>query len=236
MLAAALRTAGHRVTYLGASVPVRHFAQLLHETGPDVTAISCALPTRLFEARRMIEVSREAGIPVMVGGAGFGPDGIWARTLGADAWAPDARGAALAMGAETLPIFTGSAPPLPAADGAVDDLRTRLPEIVASGMQIMRERMPDVAGYDTDQARRTAEDIEYIVEFLRAALFVDDVRLFTDFVGWLRAVLVARGVPAVTLSVSMRLVAQVIDSRPGPYERALHFLAHGAAAVEEPAA
>lgn len=236
VLGAALRSAGHRVSYLGASVPVRHFAQLVHETGPDVTAVSCALSTRLFEARRMIEVSREAGIPVLVGGRGFGPGGRWAATLGADAWAPDARGAVAAMQGDALPSFTTGAPPLPAPDDSIEELRRRCPEIVAAGVQVMRARMPDVASYDDEQVRRTAEDIGHIIEFLCAALFVDDVRLFTDFVDWLRAILVARGVPSSTLRRGLHLVAQVIQSRPGPYDRVLRFLAHGADAVGDAAA
>jgi hypothetical protein len=219
------------VTYLGASVPTQHFAQLLHELGPDVTALSCALPTRLFEAREMIEVSRAAGVPVIVGGRGFGPKGVWGRTLGANAWAPDAREAVDAIGEDALESFTTPAQPLPAVDGAVFALDDRAERIVADGLAIMRERMHDVAGYDSRQLKRTAEDIAHIVEFLRAALFVDDPLLFTDFATWLRDILVARGVPADTLRHGLRLVADVISSEPGPYERALEFLADGVTAI-----
>jgi methanogenic corrinoid protein MtbC1 len=75
VLSTALRAEGWRVTFLGASVPARQLAPMLQELGPDVTAISCALPARLFDAREMIEVSRSAGVPVLIGGRGFGPQG-----------------------------------------------------------------------------------------------------------------------------------------------------------------
>ena len=231
VLTTALRAAGHRVTYLGASVPARHLAQLLHESGPDVTAVSCALPTRLFEARRMIEVSREMGVPVIVGGRGFGADGRWARTLGANAWARDARMAITALSDGTVPSFAQSAPPMPQVDDAVSLLNGRSRGIVDAALVAMRTRLADVAAYDDAQRRRTGEDLEHIVDFLRAALFVDDPQLFVEFTGWLREILAARGVPTTTLTSSLQIVGEVIAAEPGPYERALRFLGAGAAGV-----
>ena len=131
VLSAALRGAGWSVTFLGASVPARHLAQLLHELGPDVTAISCALATRLPAAREMIEASRGAGIPVLVGGRGFGSDGRWGLTLGANAWAPDARSALAVVGDGTLPAFATPAPPHRARADTLAALRRRRPELVA---------------------------------------------------------------------------------------------------------
>ena len=91
ILTAALRADGHEVTYLGASVPARHLTAMLHDDGPDVVALSCALPTALPAARQTIELARSAGIPVVVGGRGFGPQGRWGLALGASNWAADAR-------------------------------------------------------------------------------------------------------------------------------------------------
>jgi methanogenic corrinoid protein MtbC1 len=130
VLSAALREAGWRVTFLGASVPARHLGQMLHDLGPDLTAVSCALPTRLFEARQMIEISRGAGIPVLVGGRGFGPDGRWATVLGADAWAPDARAAVDVAAGQRYGPFTSPVPELVQPDDAVPRLRSRSRGIV----------------------------------------------------------------------------------------------------------
>lgn len=228
VLSAALRAAGHRVTYLGASVPARQLSQLVHELGPDVIAISCALPTRLPDARQMIETAREAGVPALVGGRGFGSDGRWASPLGANAWAPDARGAISILGGDELPAFATPAPPLRQPDDAIGFLRARAAEIVAASMSRMTAGLADVASYDSTQIDRTREDVHHILDFLSAALYVDDVVLFTDFVTWLDELLVARGVPTATLRRGLDVIAEVIASERGPYDRALDFLRTGA--------
>lgn len=232
LLAAALRSEGWRVTFLGASVPARHLGDLVHDVGPDVIAVSCALPTRLFEARRMIEVSRGAGVPVVVGGRGFGPDGRWGLALGANAWAPDARSALAAL--RDLDAFTTPAPPLDAPMDVVDVLRDGARTVVDRSVARMTAELTDVARYDPTQRQRTEEDVQHIVDFLGAALYVDDVALFTDFVRWLRDILVARRVPAATLRNGLAVVAEVVAEQFGDGDslgRALEFLGAGIAAV-----
>ena len=100
---------------------------------------------------------------------------------------------------------------------------------------------PDVEAYDDRQLRRTHEDFGYIADFLAAALFVDDADVFTEFVGWLDALLVARGVPTATLDAGLALVDTVLadtvlaDTVPGDHAgdlpRARRFLATGRAAL-----
>jgi methanogenic corrinoid protein MtbC1 len=46
-----LRLHDWRVTFLGASVPPVHLVSFLHQQGPDVVALSAALPTHLPAAR-----------------------------------------------------------------------------------------------------------------------------------------------------------------------------------------
>ena len=229
ILAAALRHAGWRVTFLGASVPADHLGPLLHELGPDVTAISCALPTRLVEARRSIERSRDAGVPVLVGGPGFGADGRWAATLGADAWAPDARAALTVLAA--MPPFTTPAPPMAISATEISALRSRRSAIVERSVHRLLAGRTDIAAYDAQERRRTEEDVAHVVEFLGAAHFVGDVTLFTDFVGWLRDVLVARDVPATTLTATLAVIGDVLAEEPGGFEWAAGYLRAGTAAV-----
>jgi hypothetical protein len=95
----------------------------------------------------------------------------------------------------------------------------------------MTARLPDVARYDPAQLKRTEEDVFHIVDFLCAALYVGDVALFTDFVRWLRGILVARGVPAATLSAGLRVVRDVVAAEPGPVERPVEYLNAGIAAA-----
>ncbi|WP_344369552.1 cobalamin B12-binding domain-containing protein, partial [Streptomyces indiaensis] len=86
-----LRLRGWQVDYLGAQVPTAHLISHIHRTGPDAVCLSSSLPTRLPLAHSAITAVQAAGTPVMAGGLAFGADGRYARLLGADAWAPDAR-------------------------------------------------------------------------------------------------------------------------------------------------
>ncbi|SHG57196.1 Methanogenic corrinoid protein MtbC1 [Jatrophihabitans endophyticus] len=229
VLAATLRDAGWQVTYLGASVPTRHLSQLLHDVGPDVTLLSCALPLRLFHAREVIEASRAAGVPVVVGGRGFGPRGRWGLAIGANGWAANARDTAHALAAGDVPGFTEPAPPLAHPDDALERVRSARAEVATGALRVMAERLPDVAAYDDRQHKRTAEDVEFILDYLEATLLVDDVELFTEFVGWLTPLLTSRGVPAATLAAGITVVADAVAERCGELPRAAAVLAAGRA-------
>lgn len=228
VLSAALRDDGWRVTYLGASVPTRHLSALLHDVGPDATLLSCALPLRLFRAREVIEASRSAGVPVLVGGRGFGADGRWGLGLGATGWAADARTALERLRGGNLPAFADPAAPLVRPDDAFDRLAEARTEIAATAMRRMSGRLADVAAYDQRQRARTAEDVDFILDYLAAALVVDDTALFTDFVGWLTPMLGARGVPAATVVAGLHVVGEAIAAVAGELPRAAAILAAGA--------
>lgn len=91
MVTHALRAAGWRATYLGASTPPAQLVRFLDETVADAVAVSCSVVKALPAARRMIEAVRESGRPVLAGGPAFGADEQRALALGATAWAADAR-------------------------------------------------------------------------------------------------------------------------------------------------
>ncbi|RSN08393.1 cobalamin-binding protein [Nonomuraea sp. WAC 01424] len=191
-----------------------------------------AMPaTRLPTAHTAVTACQATGTPVMAGGAAFGPDGRYARLLGADAWAADGRAAADRLAAGPLPRPV-------APRQAVDDLphlddqeytmvsrsARRLVRDVMGGLE---ERIPAVADYTPRQRRHTAEDVAHIVEFLAAALYVDDPELFGRFLTWTAGVLTARGVPAGTLLPALDLLGGRLEDFP----RASALLAHGRDAV-----
>ena len=111
MIHAALRVHGWDSTLLGASTSPMRLSQHLQDVGPEAVAVSCSMLGALPTTRRFIEASTAAGVPVIVGGAAFGPDDLRARALGATAWARDAHGAVAAM--HGLPLVVSPAPPLP---------------------------------------------------------------------------------------------------------------------------
>ncbi len=114
ILAEVPRLRGHRVDFLGAQVPTPHLVTHLHQTAPAALALSSSVATRLPAAHAAITAAQATGVPVLAGGAAFGPDGRYARLLGADGWAPDARSAALLLAAGLTRPGTPAAPGAPA--------------------------------------------------------------------------------------------------------------------------
>ncbi|WP_376732201.1 cobalamin B12-binding domain-containing protein [Streptomyces broussonetiae] len=234
LVAEVLRLRGLRVDFLGAQTPARYLVTHLHRTRADAVLLSSSLPTRLPSAHAAISACHAIGTPVLVGGAAFGPDGHYARRLGADAWAPGARQAADIVAA-------GLARPAPAGlRQPVEDLphladqeytlvaraRSRLVRQTLAGLG---DRVAAVRDYDDEQRERTAEDLAHIVDFLSAALYVDDVALFSHFLTWTADVLTAREVPARSLLPALDLLAQELHEFP----RARRLLSAGAAALTD---
>ncbi|WP_224390968.1 B12-binding domain-containing protein [Pseudonocardia sp. ICBG1293] len=212
LLAEVLRLRGFTVDYLGAQVPTAHLITHLHRTGPDAVALSSSIATRLPTAHATITACQATGVPVIVGGAAFGPDGRYARLLGADAWAPDARAAAQTL-ADGLP-----APAHPHAQ-PMDDLphlsdqeytlvTRNAPRLVAAVLARLPERIPAMAHYSDAQHQHTAEDVRHIVDFLAVALYTGDAELFEQFLGWTAEVLAARSVPAGALVPALDLLGE----------------------------
>ncbi|MFE2876304.1 B12-binding domain-containing protein [Streptomyces roseus] len=228
LLAEVLRIRGWHVDYLGAQVPAPHLIAHLHRTGPDAVALSSSIPTRLPAAHAAITACQAVGTPVMVGGAAFGPGGRYARLLGADAWAPDARTAADDLARGPLPR------PAPAHQ-VIDDLphlkdqeytlvaRSR-PRLVREVLAELEDAYPAVREYTDAQRERTAEDLSHIVEFLTAALYTDDEELFSGFLVWTAEVLAARGVPSASLLPALTLLGRRLVDFP----RAVAMLRAGA--------
>ncbi|WP_227982401.1 cobalamin B12-binding domain-containing protein [Nocardia spumae] len=231
LVAEVLRLRGWHVDFLGAQVPTRHLIAHLHNTGPDAVLLSSSLPTRLPSAHGTITACQAAGVPVLVGGAAFGPQGRWADLLGADAWAPDAATAAelLARGLRheqqahrTLPHLT---------DQEFTMIARGTPQLLATTMAELEHRFPAMREYSEFQRERTAEDIAQILEFLATALYLDDAELFTTFVTWTARVLSARAVPAQSLFPVLDLLGGQLQDFP----RARRILAAATDALTETA-
>lgn len=90
-------------------------------------------------------------------------------------------------------------------------------------MTVLAGAYPPMAAYRDDQLDATADDLGHIVDFLAAALYVDDAPVFTEFVGWTGGVLAARGVPPEALGVGLRIFHDELRDFP----RARHLLVQG---------
>ncbi|MEU7890896.1 cobalamin B12-binding domain-containing protein [Microbispora bryophytorum] len=211
IMAEVLRLRGWQVDFLGASVPGPHLITHLHQTGPDVVALGCMLPTRLPRAHATIAACQAVGIPVLAGGAGFGADGRFARLLGADAWAPTADAAADRLAAG-LPSFPAAAPGGTAGSG---DTAVHLGgEEYAYLTRHRADLLARVMDTLTGRPEHTAEDLGNMADFLIAATYVHDAALFTDFVVWTCRVLEARQVPAESVVLGLGAFHDVLTDCP----------------------
>ncbi|MFJ4965258.1 B12 binding domain protein [Streptomyces sp. ADI96-02] len=225
LLAEVLTLRGWQVDFLGAQVPTPHLVAHLHHSGADAVALSSSISARLPAAHTAITACQAIGVPVLAGGAAFGPDGRYARLLGANAWAPDARAAARQL-AEGIP-----APDLATGRLEVDDLPHLMDQeytlvarsrgrLVRGVLTRLETDFPAMARYTGPQRERTAEDVAHIVEFLGVALYTDSDDLFADFIAWTAGVLAARRVPA----RSLRPALDALDAQLRDFPRAHRIL------------
>ncbi|GHE97159.1 cobalamin B12-binding domain-containing protein [Streptomyces fumanus] len=227
LVAEVLKLRGWRVDYLGAQVPAPHLISHLHTTKADAVALSSSIATRLPAAHAAITACQAIGVPVLVGGAAFGPDGRYARLLGAQAWATDARTAADRLAAGPLPCPQ----PDPRQGDDLPHLADQEYTMVVRGKDALvrtvflalADAFPAMRGYDDTQRERTAEDLAHIVEFLATALYLDDDGLFTGFIAWTAHILRARGVPPQSLPPALALLARELKDFP----RAVRILRRG---------
>ncbi|MFV2103243.1 cobalamin B12-binding domain-containing protein [Micromonospora sp. LOL_024] len=226
LVAELLRLRGWQVTFLGASVPAAHLVSYLHRYDAHAVALACALPMRLPQAHRMIEACRRSDVPVVVGGRGFGVDGRWARRLGVP-WAPSGPSAADLLADERALRADAPANLAHLADDEYAALVSRRGELIDSALGDLARRVPTARDYSPAQLDSTVSDLGYILDFLAAALYVDDGTLFTEFVEWLVTVLGSRGVPAAAVEATLGHYFRVLHDFP----RASGYLQQGRAAL-----
>ncbi|WP_130797891.1 cobalamin B12-binding domain-containing protein [Streptomyces otsuchiensis] len=221
LLSEVLRLRGWRVDFLGAHVPTPHLIAHLHRTGPEAVLLSASIPTHLPTAHAAITACMAAGVPVLAGGAAFGADGRYARSLGASDWAADAATVAELLAAGLpRPDPTAMHHPIEDLPHLADQEYTMIAQsrsrLVKETLAELEERFLPMREYSSRQRRHTAEDIAHVADYLATALYVDDQELFTAFIGWTAGILTARGVPARSLALTL----DVLDSQLKDFPRA----------------
>ncbi|WP_353946574.1 cobalamin-dependent protein [Streptomyces sp. HUAS MG91] len=199
LVAEILRLRGWTVDYLGAQVPTEHLVAHLHARVADAVLLSCSTPPQLPAAHTAISACQAGGTPVLAGGAGFGPQGRHALRMGAE-WAADADAAHTLLeagldrpGASAVRLANHDLPHLD--DQEYTAVKRSKRQLIKQAFVDLEEAFPPMAAYSAVQRDRTAEDLDHIVTYLAAALYVDDAELFTSFVAWTADILGARGVP-----------------------------------------
>lgn len=193
LAAQVLRGSGTRVRFLGPSMPADHLREYLARLEPDLLLVSATMPTSLAGAARSIAAGRDLGIPVLAGGIAFGLDDRRARTLQADAWAFDPR---VAIVPRTPPQGDGPRWSL------FNDLQGSAAAAMEAAYDQLFDRIPQMRRMSSAGLHNTRKDLAYILDFLAAALLVDDPRLMRHFTEWLCGVLEVRGVPRSAVTAS----------------------------------
>lgn len=197
---------GFDTIYLGADIDARDLSEYLEYQKPKALVLSCAMTNHLFGARASIMESHAAGIPVVVGGAGFGPSGRWAGAMGADRWVGSPR--------DVVPTLRDLDPEIAAAEsGAVHpsahllrlvDQRPSIVGAARSDLWSTRSKEPD---------RRLGDDLDLLASAVLVSELVGDVECLVEMLIWQTETLASHGYQEMPLMVgAMTRALDSVDS------------------------
>jgi hypothetical protein len=219
IVAEVMRLAGWETTFLGAATPVAHLVEFVREQQPRAVAMSCSVPTALPRVREMVEGVRAELVPTLLGGRGV-RDRRTADLLGADAYGATAAAAVYAL--EHLPAATTPAPPMPVPDDAAAVLEAHGRDVADAALAQVGACVASFANMAAVQREHTRADLEQVVGFTVAALFVDDDRILVEFAEWMDGVLTSRGLPGGVTDLALAATAGAMAELGLP--RALRFV------------
>lgn len=186
-LSAHLLFNGFRTTFLGASVLSSDLEEFLTEELPEAVVLSSAMASQLLGARAGIAAAHAAGVPVLVGGKGFGNDGAWAAVLGADAWAPTLR--------HVIAVLNSWEPDPGGSEAAAVQPSAGLDALVRGASAVMAraeaEWAPRIPGVDLRMLRG---ELDTSIRSLQAALLVGDPTPLIDALRWQAQTLPSHGI------------------------------------------
>jgi len=186
LVAAHLLFLGYRTTFLGANVLASDLQEYLAIEPPDALALSCAMANHLTGARAVIRASHAAGVPVIVGGKGFGATGRWAEAIGADAWVPSPRDVPDVLETWTPDPETAEARAVDPSQDLTDLIRQR-PQVLAAAQRELAS-----IGSDNGQPMLLAE-LSLLLGAVEASMLVGDDQVITDMLHWQETTLPAHG-------------------------------------------
>lgn len=194
-VAAHLLFRGFRTTFLGANVLATDLAEFLETEGPDVLVLSCTMSSHLVGAHASITAAKQAGVPVVVGGRGFGDDETRARRLGADAWSATLAGVLDEV--ETLLDRgqVGAAVPL---SPELEALLSEEVEIIATAHRGLREKV-ELSSSDP----RWLDEISILLGAVQGAMLTGDEDVLIETLRWQRSIMAIHGYRADLVSESL---------------------------------
>jgi methanogenic corrinoid protein MtbC1 len=196
----AFELAGLTVRYLGAGVPADDIARSLPFAEADVLAISVTVAANLPGAARTVAAGRDAGLPVLLGGAASTPERAAAIGAHAHCWSVD-EGAELARSwcAEGPPSAPGPTIDLAAAT-TLRHAHYAVRDAAFTGTAARWDHLEEAPEHVID---RVTEDLDLHIDHLAAALMLDEPAAYLDLVPWLRSVQVGRKLPAAMIDAQL---------------------------------
>lgn len=178
---------GFRTTFLGANVLSSDLQEFLGDEQPDALVLSSAMASHLLGARAGIAAAHSEGVPVLVGGRGFGEGGKWALVLGADAWA--------ASPGEVISILRDWEPDTVRSEASAAVHSPELTALIESHSAVAaRAEMEWTTGTPNLDLGLARGELEISIRSLEASLLIDDPSPLAEVLRWQIQTLPFRGI------------------------------------------
>ncbi|MEU4620137.1 cobalamin B12-binding domain-containing protein [Actinoplanes sp. NPDC023801] len=214
LVAEVLQLHGWRIEFLGANVPPSELSHYLGLRKPDALLLSVTLPGNLPQAHRCLQAARKAGVPSLIGGRGIGANGRYASQMAADAWAADALSAATVL--SQWPPRPSTAPRTTnlTEDGEYAVLDQGRWQLIDSILDSFRLELTLLRRHWATRMDETIAELNYLLDFLAAAVYLDDHTIFTDFIDWLRQLRTAHHWPPEPVHVALATLSERLHQQP----------------------
>lgn len=200
---------GHRTAFLGSNIPVADIEDYLSAESASVLVMSVAMASHLMGARAVVEAAHAAGVPVVAGGKGLGPEGRWTETVGADAYAetPGHVSGVVERWIEGGPPTLVETPHLPPT----------VVELTKNRSSVMASIESSLVGADP----RLISEASLLLATVEASVLAGDDRALSDMVEWQRTTLSLHGLDSGRVESSVVSALSPISSAAETLQRVL---------------
>lgn len=185
-VAANLLYRGFRTTFLGANVVASDLREFLEVEPPEALVLSSAMTNHLLGARAAVKESHAVGVPVLAGGRGFGAEGKWAASIGADSWAESGR--------DVPKVLDSWTPDIAAAERHAQNPDAALKKIIQHRSSILGDAEQRLMSRRNGRLEmRLRDEIALALGAVEASMLVSDWTVLQEFLSWQKNALESHG-------------------------------------------